>query len=55
LRCIEGAAWDLHCHVREELVAFLRDWDDGRYLPRSRMRIEGEGALADGGGTAKAG
>jgi small-conductance mechanosensitive channel len=50
-----STAWDLHCHVREELVAFLRDWDDGRYLPRSRMRIEAEGALADGGGTAKAG
>ncbi|MFO8149788.1 MAG: mechanosensitive ion channel, partial [Trueperaceae bacterium] len=40
-----STAWDLHCHVREELVAFLRDWDDGRYLPRSRVRVEGEGAL----------
>lgn len=48
-------AWDLHCHVREELVAFLRDWDDGRYLPRSRVRIEGEGALGDAGGRADAG
>ena len=46
-------AWDLHCHVREELVAFLRDWDDGRYLPRSRVRVEG--ALADAGGRAEAG
>ncbi len=44
-----STAWDLHCHVREELVAFVRDWDGGRYLPRSRVRIEGEGALADGG------
>lgn len=44
-----SAAWDLHCHVREELVAFLRDWDDGRYLPRSRLRVEGMDALADAG------
>lgn len=47
-----STAWDLHCHVREELVAFLRDWDDGRYLPRSRVRIEGVG---EDGGTADAG
>ena len=50
-----STAWNLHCHVREVLVAFLRDWDDGRFLPRRRMRIEGEGALADGGGPTKAG
>ncbi len=50
-----STAWDLHCHVREELVAFLRDWDDGRYLPRRRVRIEGEGVLADAGGGANAG
>ncbi len=49
-----STAWDLHCHVREELVAFLRDWDDGRYLPRSRVRVEGEGALSDAGGGANA-
>ena len=42
-----STAWDLHCHVREELVAFLRDWDGGRYLPRSRLRIEGDGAPVD--------
>jgi small-conductance mechanosensitive channel len=50
-----STAWDLHCHVREELVAYLRDWDGGRYLPRSRMRIEGEGVLADAVGGADAG
>ncbi len=44
-----STAWDLHCHVREELVAYLRDWDGGRYLPRSRVRIEGEAARADVG------
>ncbi|MFN2323585.1 MAG: mechanosensitive ion channel family protein [Trueperaceae bacterium] len=50
-----STAWDLHCHVREELVAFVRDWDDGRYLPRSRVRIEGEGAIADASAAADAG
>jgi small-conductance mechanosensitive channel len=35
-----STAWVLHCHLREELAAFLRDWEDGRYLPRSRVRIE---------------
>ena len=49
-----ATTWNLHCHVREELVAFLRDWDDGRYLPRSRVRIEGVGALSDAGGQADA-
>ncbi len=34
-------AWDLHCHVREELAAFLREWDDGRYLPRRRVHVDG--------------
>ncbi len=38
-------AWDLHCHVREELVAFLRTWDDGRYLPRARVDVAGDGSL----------
>jgi small-conductance mechanosensitive channel len=33
-------AWDLHCHIREELAAFLREWDDGRYLPRSRIHLD---------------
>jgi small-conductance mechanosensitive channel len=36
-------AWRLHCHVREELVAFLQTWDDGRYLPRSRVHIGADG------------
>jgi small-conductance mechanosensitive channel len=37
-----ATAWKLHCHLREELVAFVRDWDGGRYLPRSRVKLEGE-------------
>jgi small-conductance mechanosensitive channel len=37
-----ATAWNLHCRVREELVAFVREWDGGRYLPRSRVTVEGE-------------
>jgi hypothetical protein len=36
--------WDLRCEVREKLIAFVRDLDGGRYLPRTR--IEPESALA---------
>lgn len=43
-----STAWDLHCYVREELVGFLRDWDGGRYLPRSRVNLEGATALEIG-------
>jgi small-conductance mechanosensitive channel len=32
-----STAWDLHCELREELVAYLRDLDGGRYLPRQRV------------------
>lgn len=35
-------SWRLHCHLREALVAFLRDWDGGRYLPRRRLQLQGE-------------
>ncbi len=38
-----ATAWNLHCYLREELVAFLRGWDGGRYLPRSRVVIEPTG------------
>ena len=34
------AAWDLHCRLREELVTFLRSWEDGRYLPRRRVQLQ---------------
>ena len=40
-----ATAWNLHCRVREELVAFLREWDGGRYLPRSRVKVEGDALL----------
>ena len=38
-----GTAWDLHCELREELVAYLRDLDGGRYLPRRRVALDGRG------------
>lgn len=31
------ASWNLRCQVRERLLAFLRELDGGRYLPRTRM------------------
>ena len=34
-----AAAWNLHCAVRERLVAFLRECEGGKYLPRSRVGI----------------
>lgn len=42
LRAVVSAAdasqlWDLRCEVREKLIAFLRDYEDGVYLPRIRF------------------
>ncbi|MFO7582692.1 mechanosensitive ion channel family protein [Guyparkeria sp.] len=51
------AAWYLRCKVREGLIRFLQDFDDGRYLPRSRVvlarepvddRSSGESSGGDG-------
>ena len=41
-----STAWDLHCRLREELVAFLRDLDGGRYLPRQRVEDVGGAAAS---------
>lgn len=43
-----SAAWDLHCRMREALIDYVQNLDDGRYLPRRRVRLE------DGRGAAKA-
>ena len=32
-----ASSWDLHCLLRERMVAFLRDFEGGRYLPRMRL------------------
>ena len=34
-----GALWDLRCLIRERLVAFLRDHEGGRFLPRTRVAL----------------
>ncbi len=34
-----STAWDLHCRLREQLVAFVRDLDGGAYLPRRRVSL----------------
>ena len=36
-----GDAWDLHCEMRERLIAFVQELEGGRYLPRERVRMEG--------------
>ena len=35
--------WGLRCEVRERLLAWLREFEGGRYLPR--IRLEGDGDL----------
>jgi len=47
-----STAWRLHCRMREALVAFVRDLEGGRYLPRRRHLVEplsSEGARASSG------
>ncbi|HWF59014.1 MAG TPA: mechanosensitive ion channel family protein [Nitrospira sp.] len=36
-------AWRLHCRLREELIAFVRDLESGRYLPKHRLAWQPEG------------
>jgi hypothetical protein len=40
-------AWDLRCHVRERLIAYLREHHPGA-LPKARARIEPGGTPAPG-------
>lgn len=35
-----GDAWDLHCDIREDLIAYLQEVDDGAYLPQERIRLK---------------
>lgn len=42
-----GAQWDLRCEVREKLIAFLRKYEGGRYLPRTRVEPGAELAAAE--------
>ncbi|MFP4030158.1 MAG: hypothetical protein ACLFTV_01200, partial [Desulfococcaceae bacterium] len=33
-------AWVLHCRLREEMLVFLGEWEEGRYLPRERIALD---------------
>ena len=41
-----GDQWDLRCEVREKMIAWLRDFEDGQYLPRTRYETDASDALA---------
>jgi small-conductance mechanosensitive channel len=46
LRCLcsgkdSADAWNLHCQMREHMVKYIRDLDDGKYLPRRRLLLQG--------------
>jgi small-conductance mechanosensitive channel len=32
-----SSAWQLSCRVREKMIAWLQEYEDGRYLPRQRL------------------
>ncbi|HJK95706.1 MAG TPA: mechanosensitive ion channel [Polyangiaceae bacterium LLY-WYZ-14_1] len=38
-----GDQWDLRCEVREKMVAWLRDHEEGIYLPRTRFEADADG------------
>ncbi|WBL27134.1 mechanosensitive ion channel family protein [Zunongwangia sp. HGR-M22] len=45
IRCLCSAkdaftTWDLHCSLREDLVRFIADLEDGEHLATSRVRIQ---------------
>jgi small-conductance mechanosensitive channel len=52
------SAWDLQCHLREELIEFVRTLEEGRSLPKQRLSIDqppdsrraASGETADGPG-----
>jgi small-conductance mechanosensitive channel len=48
-----ATAWDLHCQMREELIRYVQQLDDGRYLPRQRLRVEGGDLVESNGGKGK--
>ena len=35
-------AWDLHCRLREELIKFVAELNDGAHLAKNRVTIENE-------------
>jgi small-conductance mechanosensitive channel len=49
-----STAWDLHCALREQLVAYVRDLDGGAYLPRRRVALDRSAERQPANGTASA-
>ena len=43
-----GAAWNLHCLVRERMIEHLRQLENGRYLPRTRVLLVGQHSSDEG-------
>jgi small-conductance mechanosensitive channel len=41
-----SALWDLRCHVRESLVAFVTRYEGGRFVPRARAQTVADAAPA---------
>jgi small-conductance mechanosensitive channel len=39
-----GDQWDLRCVVREKMIAWLAEYEGGKYLPRVRLEDEASGA-----------
>jgi small-conductance mechanosensitive channel len=35
-------AWVFHCRLREEMIRFIQEWDEGGFLPRERVRLGGD-------------
>jgi small-conductance mechanosensitive channel len=44
-----STAWVLHCRMREKLVAYVRDLEAGRYLPRQRLMMMDSGSHRQNG------
>ncbi|TRO66693.1 mechanosensitive ion channel family protein [Christiangramia sabulilitoris] len=45
LRCLAGGkdfltSWDLHCELREKIVAYIAELEDGFYLTKERVELE---------------
>lgn len=36
-----STAWDLHCKIREKLIAYISRLNDGRYLAKERVHLSG--------------
>jgi small-conductance mechanosensitive channel len=49
-----GALWDLRASVREKLLTFVQDLDDGAHLPRTRLELTEIDGAGDNGKSRRA-